>query len=406
MLEAASNNQLGLKAGFFGPTGSGKSLTASILALGLAKQFHGSRPVAFFDTHGESDFVAPIFQIEGVPLVRVRSRSFADMRTALATAERDLCCAFIVDVYEHLWQELNTALRVRANVVGRRLQIQHRDELASVWSGWVTEMLSSPLHCLLIGRLSHDEPEDEIATTRPRGQVDVGYEAHLLLEMDVIHHPIARYKPRRRKPGTQPNGSQTHTCYVLKDRTQALNGVTFGFRDLNNYQPGDYQRVLDAFAPHVFRLVPGAAHSLSSEHAQRIIDATARPDFASRVSSECFFAAGTGESDAAERARRVKIAVEEIEGVFGALWPGRDVQSGLLKNAATDALFGTRSWTAVQHMPVDTVEEAAQLMRRIERLVPAGAKVTAADALAELISRLRSGEDDNSVLAAPLAAGV
>ena len=368
-MNEAANQQVGIKASFVGPTGSGKSFTAALLALGLAKHYEDRRPVGFFDTHGQSDFYEDIFRLEGVPLVSARGRSFAEMRTALTHCESEGFSGLIIDSYEDPWRELNAALRRRAGMTGRRLQIHHRDELAAIWSLWVARFVSSPLHIFLVGRLTHDDPDDETTTSKPRGQT-AGAEAHLIVEMDVLHHPLAHVKTRRR-------GSQVHTCYVVKDRSMRLNGQTFRFRDVNDYREGDYKRVLDAFGPHI--------------EALRDSTNTPPPTFNS-VTSDELFVPGTADADAYQQARRIKIAIEEIEGVYGALWPGRTNQEGLLKNAATEALFGTRSWTAVEQLPASLVEHAAFTMRGLEAMLKAGEKVESPEALQRLIERLKFGQ--------------
>src|ERR671919_800361 len=74
-----------------------------------------------------------------------------------------------------------------------------------------------------------------------RGAEDRGCCA-LLIEMEAIQDAQARVTKTRAK-----RGSILHHAYVLKDRWRTLNGRTFSFRDLNAYEPGDYEPVFKAF---------------------------------------------------------------------------------------------------------------------------------------------------------------
>src|SRR5687767_14838017 len=83
LLQLAKVEQSAAKIGAFGPGGSGKTTTLSLLAIGLSLTYHNGAPVVFFDTEGAgSDFVKPLFDAEGVPFYNVKSRAFADMRAA------------------------------------------------------------------------------------------------------------------------------------------------------------------------------------------------------------------------------------------------------------------------------------------------------------------------------------
>ena len=189
------------KVGMYGGGGSGKTLTATLLAIGLSKELHNHAPIKFFDTEDQADFIDPICRAEGVPLSVVKSRSFIDMRDAHRSAADEGCCALIVDSYSHPPRELEEALKQKLDYVGRRLPFQHREQIFTIWGEWVREMRSSPLHVFLNGRLSWewDEEDDDAGDARPvkigtkmRGDADAGYEPDLLIEMDQIRTSLVR----------------------------------------------------------------------------------------------------------------------------------------------------------------------------------------------------------------------
>ena len=91
LLRAARNEQGAAKIAGYGPQGSGKTTTLGMLALGLSITYHDRAPVAMHDTENGSDYLAPLFAIEGVPLVVHKSRAFADLLALLDEAEPAGC---------------------------------------------------------------------------------------------------------------------------------------------------------------------------------------------------------------------------------------------------------------------------------------------------------------------------
>src|SRR6266478_112403 len=93
LTEATMNQQGSAKMAWFGPQGSGKTMAATQVAIGLAHTFHKDAPVAFFDTEKGSDFAKPIFDAEGIKMLRIKSRAFSDLLDAAKEAEQAGCCA-------------------------------------------------------------------------------------------------------------------------------------------------------------------------------------------------------------------------------------------------------------------------------------------------------------------------
>lgn len=359
LLREAVIEQAFAKVGIFGPQGCGKTTTAILLAIGLSKTYHGNAPIAFFDTDTGSDFVKPICDIEGVPLLVVKSRAFSDMKAALREAERRNCIAFVVDSYTKPWRELVESFRAKSN--RNRLELHHMDALKSLWEGWTDEMLNSCLHTFLCGRLGNvwgrEEEEDANGNveqklvslgTKMKGEGEAGYEPNLLVEMEGMQQATARAKQTRAK-----RGSILHHAYVLKDRWRSLNGLTFSFKDLNDYKAGDYEAVFAKFRPHFDKLAIGRVQ-------QRAIDR-------SRTSIGEF--QGNGNTAWQLLAKQKQIAIENIEATFRVIWPGETGLEKSMRRAAIEALFDTRSWTAVQDLAVEKLEHAHLVLQVVEGVV-------------------------------------
>ena len=361
LLQPASLSATALKAAFFGPSGSGKTITAMLLAVGLSKEQHNSAPIAFVDPEDVEEFVAPICAAESVPLVVLRGRTFVEMRDGLTEAAQIGCCAYVVDHYDGVFRELTEAQKTRLNLQGRKLPYQHREELMRLWDEWVRQFRSSPLACIFTGRLAWEwgdsesddgEVEKVKLGTKMRGDSDAGYEPNLLIEMERIE----RFK--RDKVSKRKQGEIEHVARILKDRRMVLNGRSFSWKDLNEYQAGDYQAVYKALAPHLL------LHN-------QLLAAPEGPkaDTPKRTSAELFQPV-SGESAYAERARRVTVASEEFQSTLRVLWPGETDRAKACRLAAIEAVFETRSWTAVEAKTADAVESGAALLRACEAALP------------------------------------
>ena len=358
LLKPATVEQSAAKVGLFGSQGSGKTTTSALIAIGISKTYHNCAPVAFMDTENGSDYLVPIFEAEGVPLLVFKSRAFKDMCAGIREAEEAKACAYLVDSYTHPWQELNDSLKKKLNV--NRLEFRHMDQLKTIWRGWTDMMLNSPLHVIVSGRLGYvwDREENENGSkgelvklgTKMKSESEAGYEPSLLVEMEGVQHEAARLKKSRAK-----QVSIVHHAYVLKDRWRTLNGRTFTWKDLNDYKPGDYAKVFDVFRPHFDKLAIGTE--------QRAVDSA-------RNSGALFDS--KGDSAYQQRARRVQIVLEEIEGTLVALWQGQDAKSKELKRLAIETVFGTRSWTQVESSSLEALDAGLDTLKLFEERVRDG----------------------------------
>lgn len=351
ILRQAAIEQSAAKVGIFGRQASGKTTTSALIAIGLSKTYHKNAAVAFLDTENGSDYLVPIFEAEGVPLLVVKSRAFADMKTALREAEGSGCCGLIVDSYTHPWQELCATFKQKSR--RKKLEFHHMDALKTLWREWTDQMLNSPLHVILSGRLGFEWGEEETDEgrnliklgTKMKSESEAGYEPSLLIEMEGLQSTDAREKASRTK-----KGSIVHHCYVLKDRWRTLNGRTFQFKDMNDYKPGGYQGVFKAFLPHWSKLVIG--------NQQRAVDGTR--------TSGAMFSEATGESIGQEMARRRQIASEEVAGILAHLWGGQTKDDKAMRQTILHELFGTFSWHAIETEKVDRLERAVSILREFK----------------------------------------
>lgn len=352
LLQEAAIEQSAVKAGIFGIQGTGKSTTAAILAIGLSLTYHKGAPIAFHDTENGSDFLKPLFDLEGVPLLVRKSKCFADAGATLAEAERRGCCAFIEDSISGDWDEFTQSFKKKKGI--SKIELYHWGQLKPQWNEeWVTPMLNSPLHVFVCGRAGDiwEEREQEDGSTKSaktgtkmRAEGQFGYEPNLLIEMRSIQNATDGKGKRRKNVGRM-----LHVAEVLKDRARFLQGKTFEWPDINTYKKGDWKKFFDVFAPHFNFLNIGGKHVAFNP-----ADSTALFD-------------ANGNGDYYKRKQEATIALEEIEGTLIAIWPGQDAKAKKFKGMAVYTLFGTRSWTAVTAMPIADLQAGLVRLKAIEQ---------------------------------------
>jgi AAA domain len=346
LLREATNEQTAAKVGIFGDTGSGKTTTGGLLALGLSLTYCQGRPVAMMDTESASDFLLPIFRAEKVNLLTVKSRAFSDMLAVLAEAEQSKCAALVVDSVTHTWTELVESYCRKKGIT--KPEFQHWKEIKQAWNEWTTRFLSSPLHIIVNGRLGYEYEYQENergkkelikGDSKMRAEGQFGYEPHLLIEMEKI----------RDTAGAHHGGRFLRRAYILKDRSWALNGKTADFPDKDGYESGDWKKIFQVFEPHF-----------------EVLNIGGRQQAAPTSTSDGLFGPD-GSSEYYRRERQKRIALEEIETTMVLLWPGQDQKSKRIKLLVIEVIFGTRSWEAVQQQNVERIEDALRVLRQTEK---------------------------------------
>lgn len=359
LLTEAINEQAYLKAGFFGNAGSGKTTTASYLAIAISKQLGDGKPVAFFETEAGSDFMIERFKQEGITLLRKKSHALADLIAVAQEAEK-ACSVLIVDSISHVWAELCEAKLKAINAWRQKkgwnkidkLEFQHWADVKREWAKWTTLFLNSSMHIIVCGRAGNTwefQENEETGKkdlvkggTKMKAEGEFGYEPSLLVEMVRV------------QKGSEPGQGWKHRAFILKDRTDSINGMAFDFeRAKKGYQKGDFKITFKAFQPVIKALNIGGA--------QRTIDENA--------SSEKLFVQEEGGSDYEFVKKQKDIALEEIEGLMVAFAPGQSKEEKMLKGQLIETLFNTRSWTEVTTRPLGELQLAVSNLRLIKEAI-------------------------------------
>lgn len=342
-VEEFGGGQGWLKGGFLGFAGSGKTVTATKLAIGVRAAFGLEGPIAMFDTEGGSEYVAPtVLKATGKRLVGKRSRSLDDLIAMTNYCVANGVSVMIADSVTHVWREVCDAYLKQVNArrakknlgIQTKLEFQDWGPIKAKWTIWTDLYLNSPLHIVICGRAGYEydfeQREDgsgkDLVKTgiKMKTEGEFGFEPSLLVEMERVQK-------------VDPNGKLSKVfvrrATVLKDRFDVIDG--------EQADDPDYP----FFAPHVQMLVPGA-------HAP--VDTEARTDLA---------IGDDGDSAWKHEQRQRVILCEEIQGELLRAWPGQTAAEKASKAEAIEAAFGTRSWTKVESMNASRLADGLALIR-------------------------------------------
>lgn len=377
------------KIGAFGNTGSGKTTTLSLLAAGMSKRFHGGAPVAFFSTEPGVDFVKPIFAAEGIQLFEERSKAFSDLIGTVKQAQTLGCEILIVDSVTHVWRELVDAYCKKRGV--SKPEFHHWKDIKGEWSRWTDLYVNAPIHMLVAGRAGneYEYEEDERGKkelvkgdSKMKAETEFGYEADLLIEL-FSDADLAATKARRKKGEASKirDSRMRHTALVKKSRAWALNGRQFFYDDRDTYAAGECMKVVDDFMPYFEMLNLGGVHvGVNTDR-----------------NSEGAFDREHG-SEWLQNKRRKEVALEEITAslvmLFGA---GRTDADKKNKLHVLEAVFGVRSWTAVENMGWWKLTDGRDQLKELETVFKQEGQPDSEDALNEWIKRAKENHLANAV---------
>lgn len=248
LFQPAQSTSAYLKMGIMGKQGAGKSFTAAKVTIGLVQHLKeigspdAAKPVAFFDTEKGSDWLIPIYKAAGVELMVAKERSFAKLLEAVRWAEAN-ASALVIDSITHPWREL-----LESYMKKKQRSFLQIDDYGYVkgphgWAQFTDLFLNSKLHIIMAGRAG-DETEQytdengkrqfEKVGVKMKTEAETGYEPDLLVLME-------------REMNLRTNAI-THRAYVMKDRSDKMDGAEIDDPDFKD------------FMPHIAGLNLGGAH--------------------------------------------------------------------------------------------------------------------------------------------------
>ena len=338
LLKKPTNRQAFAKIGIYGDAGSGKTTTASKIAIGLAN-LAGKR-VAFFDTEGGSDYLIKAFENAGVELfVSDISRDFKYLMAFVNEAVKEKVDVIIVDSITHIWKQLQKdyldELNERNVKNGRKkrfaLEFQDWRFIKDRWQEFTDTYLTSPIHTIICGRMAqiYDYQENdstgkkELITsgTKMSTEKELGYEPSLLIEM--------------MKEFDKDKNRLVNKCIIEKDRTDQLNGKIF------------YMPTFETFKPHFNFLNIGGSHLTIQEKQGQV------------------FSDDIGDDGFGAEKRKRDIYCEEIQGEILKYYPSQSADDKQAKAALLEEVFQTRSWIKVESTPSDILKVKLEELKTV-----------------------------------------
>jgi hypothetical protein len=310
LLKPSNNSTAFAKIGIYGQAGSGKTTTASLLAIGLTKLVKGTK-VAFLDTEKGSDFVEVRFKKENIRLDVLKSRSFKDACGVIREAEKEGYSALIIDSVSHLWLEIQTSY---LNRLGRkRLQIQDWGALKTEWQQLTDLYVNSKVHIIMNGRAGAEYETEENSETGKKEMVKVGtkmraesslqYEPDLLVEMLSIR--------KSEISGDKESKGFVNRAVVLKDRSDTINGKEFDVPTFEHFKP--FVNFLNIGGTHIGVDTTRNSEDLFEDNDRSYIQKQKRKDIALEELQSVLIKAGLDGTSTDAKKKRVEL----MEKVFG-----------------------------------------------------------------------------------------
>lgn len=323
-----TNDQAYLKCGIMGLQGSGKTMTAAILAIGLRKMLAerglpgGKAPVFMLDTEVGSSWLAKRFADEGIQFQVSKTRAFKD----LVSAVRDVAeqrAILLIDSITHFWVELTTAYARKHG--RRRLTFQDWGNIKEAWSEFTDEYVNSTSHIVMCGRQGYtydhfedDDGKKQIEKTglKMKAEGETGYEPSLLAVME-----------RHQELGNSGRIERVwRTAYILKDRADVIDGQSFE------------NPTFESFRPHIDCLNLGGEHVGvdTSRNSESLIR---RDDNSWKYEQE-----------------QCEIAREEVAELLKKHHPSQTNDDKQARIELIEWAFKTRSWKKVETLPLNELK--------------------------------------------------
>lgn len=203
-----------LKMGLYGPPGSGKTLTALLIAEGLAN----GKKIAYVDTERGTDFYGEpiperVIHPAAFDFEPLYTRSIMETVEAVESLDPSVYSVLVIDSVTHLWDAAREAYTGKKTSTGG-IPIQAWDAIKRPWNRMIKLGMDGDFHFIICAREGVEMGEgadgEMVVTGRKmKAEGQTAYEPHL----------TARMVPKRNK-------DNTHTIVAVweKDRSGVLSG--------------------------------------------------------------------------------------------------------------------------------------------------------------------------------------
>lgn len=327
LLKKATMGTAFLKMGIYGFAGSGKTFTASDVAIGLAKK-RNLKQIAFFDTEKGSDFMTTICDKNGIELMVHKGRAFVDLIEVMKECEKE-GIPLIIDSITHVWRDLVDSYQAKNKK--KFMTMMDWNIVKGQWKQFPDYYVNSKVDIIMCGRagneydssINEDTGKQEMikSGTKMRAEGETSFESDLLIEMEKVKDEKENIINR---------------AWVTKDRTNTMNGKCIDFPKFKD------------FVPFINHINFGGTHEGFNEN-RTSEDAFDNPDWSHQ-----------------NKMKRKDICLENIQEAL--LIAGLDGRSADVAKKRTETMikvFGTSSKTAIESMQVDDLEQGLKSLRLV-----------------------------------------
>lgn len=214
--QKATCRQAYLKAGIYGPTGAGKTMTSLMVAEGLATTM--KKRVAMVDTEFGADFYSQEIAERGVhpaafDFDALHSKQIMQVLADVKSLDFNEYGVVIIDSVTHLWEAAIAAYSGKKTRAGT-IPLNAWGAIKKPYKELINFLMSAPVHMILCGRQGEKYEEvdgGELKSTgkKMNAEKDTSYEPHIMIRLESIQ--------------TTQGITQVHAI-VEKDRTGILAG--------------------------------------------------------------------------------------------------------------------------------------------------------------------------------------
>lgn len=331
----ASNTKPFLKVALEGFAGSGKTNTAARLAIGLHKKIGSKKPIVMFDTEKASKFLISLFDEAKIELVVRESRTFADLEKTMDYMEQGYSDILIIDSISHVWEEVLASYKRDKNK--EYIYLNDWGFIKPYWkSRFAERLVHDHYHVMLCGRAGYEyesERNDQNKLETFKSGIKMRVEGETAYESDILIL-MERYEDLLKKDVKDV----WRTATIIKDRSGLIDGKMF------TYKGNDpTTKVYDDFAPVIDYYLDNPAEYKGSD------------------------ANDTHFTDKTKYAERYKIILEKILAELFRVYPSSSVKDKKGKQDLVEEVFGTTSWTELEKMRIDDLEEKFEVLAEIVR---------------------------------------
>jgi hypothetical protein len=325
---AASNRFV--KAAFGGFAGAGKSRTATEFVIGAYKDLEYTKPILIIDNEKGSRFLIPLFRNAGLKVVVKDTTSLDDVLTAFKLLRDGQADFLFIDSLTKVWYRYVREYKEK----NRRTFMELMDwgKLLPAWQESFSDTFVSAQGSVVFtgrGGFSYEKEEDlkdEQGKVIKKGQF-IKSGVKFKLASETSFEPDLNIWMEQQQEITPEKLRVWREAQVMKDRSGVIDGQVFEDPTYASFQP----------------------------FVKFLIDAPEGP-VAGQTSSKNL---APGENfDNYSRRTDKAIVLEELQEEIVKLHPSQSSGDKKAKGDLIEKLFGTRSWTAVENLSLERLQES------------------------------------------------